>query len=131
MKETEHIRFINEDKFEAIMTVLSQFDMLITDYSSIYIDYLLLNKPIIFLPYDISDYRSKRGFNFDYNAVTPGYHVSDSMVNLMRIIKKYIANPRTYQNDRLKVNQYFNEITDHSSELIVRNLENKLQSMQE
>lgn len=131
IKETEHIRFINEDKFEDVMTVLNQFDMLITDYSSIYIDYLLLNKPIIFLPYDISEYQSKRGFNFDYNAVTPGYHVSDSMVNLMQIIKKYIANPRTHQNDRIKVNQYFNEITDHSSELIVRNLENKLQSMQE
>lgn len=36
------IRFLNEDRIEDIMEVLAMFDLLITGYSSIYIDYLLL-----------------------------------------------------------------------------------------
>ncbi len=43
------IRFLNEDRVEDIMEVLAMFDLLITDYSSIYIDYLLLERPMLFL----------------------------------------------------------------------------------
>ena len=66
------IRFLNEDRIEDIMEVLAMFDLLITDYSSIYIDYLLLERPILFLPYDREAYLKTRGFNFDYDEVTPG-----------------------------------------------------------
>lgn len=47
-------------------------DFLITDYSSIYFDYLLLDKEIIFIPYDIEEYLCGRELYFDYNEVTPG-----------------------------------------------------------
>ena len=46
------IRFLNEDRVTDIMEILNIFDLLITDYSSIYIDYLITEKPVIFLPYD-------------------------------------------------------------------------------
>jgi len=45
-------------------------DILITDYSSIYIDFLLTNKPIVFYAYDIKNYLSKdRELYFNYNNV--------------------------------------------------------------
>src|SRR5699024_10035846 len=50
------VKFINEDKIEDIMDIINIFDLLITDYSSIYIDYLLTNNPILFLPYDKEEY---------------------------------------------------------------------------
>ncbi|MGN8218723.1 CDP-glycerol glycerophosphotransferase family protein [Halococcus morrhuae DSM 1307] len=58
-------------------SILPKTDALITDYSSVYFDYLLLDKPIVFYPFDLDDYRSKRGFYLDYEAVTPGPIASD------------------------------------------------------
>jgi CDP-glycerol glycerophosphotransferase len=56
-----------------IYPALSLFDVLITDYSSIYFDYLLLNRPIIFFPYDYESYIAKdKELLFDYLQITPG-----------------------------------------------------------
>ena len=48
-------------------------DVLISDYSSIIFEYSLLNKKMIFYPYDIKEYGEKsRGFYFDYENFVPG-----------------------------------------------------------
>jgi CDP-glycerol glycerophosphotransferase (TagB/SpsB family) len=53
--------------------LLRHVDTMITDYSSIYFDYLYLNRPIIFYPYDLEHYATiRRGLYFDYNSFTPG-----------------------------------------------------------
>jgi len=52
-------------------------DELITDYSSIFVDYLLLNKPIIFYDFDREKYEEYRGLYTDYDdpVQTPGPHI--------------------------------------------------------
>lgn len=48
-------------------------DLLITDYSSVFFDYAILRRPIIFYVYDIEEYRDKlRGFYFDFEKNAPG-----------------------------------------------------------
>lgn len=47
-------------------------DYLITDYSSIPFEYSFLNKPMIFYPYDLEDYKSTRGFWTEYQDLVPG-----------------------------------------------------------
>lgn len=48
-------------------------DMLITDYSSVFFDYAILNRPIVFFMYDLENYRDQlRGFYFDIEADSPG-----------------------------------------------------------
>lgn len=49
-------------------------DMLLTDYSSIYFDYLLLNRPIHFYIPDKEEYEEKdRKFMLDFDDWTPGH----------------------------------------------------------
>ena len=52
--------------------LLGLADVLVTDYSSILFDYLLLDRPLVFYAPDLDRYRARRGFYFDYDEVTPG-----------------------------------------------------------
>lgn len=47
-------------------------DVLITDYSSICMDFAFLDKKTVFFAYDLEEYKSKRDFYFDYEAYVPG-----------------------------------------------------------
>ncbi len=52
--------------------VLPFTDGLITDYSSIYFDYMLLKKPILFYAFDLEAYLKNREMYFDYASAVPG-----------------------------------------------------------
>lgn len=52
--------------------VLPAADVLVTDYSSVFVDHLLADRPQVFFAPDLDDYRAKRGFYFDYEALVPG-----------------------------------------------------------
>lgn len=48
-------------------------DLLITDYSSVFFDYAILERPIVFFMYDLELYRDQlRGFYFNIEAEAPG-----------------------------------------------------------
>ena len=56
-----------------IYPVLKEANILITDYSSVYFDFLLLNRPIIFTPFDLNEYvKNDRELYYEYDEVTPG-----------------------------------------------------------
>lgn len=47
-------------------------DVLITDYSSICMDFSFLNKKTVFFAYDLESYKAQRDFYFDYESYVPG-----------------------------------------------------------
>ena len=51
---------------------LRKADVLITDYSSVWVDFLLLDRQIISYCPDISNYKKTRGLLYDYDLVFPG-----------------------------------------------------------
>lgn len=62
------------DKNIDIYPLLPSTDVLITDYSSIYYDYILMkDKDVILFPFDYKDYvENSRDFAFDYLTFSPG-----------------------------------------------------------
>lgn len=48
-----------------LYSLLPQIDYLLADYSSVFLEYLLLDRPIGFVVPDLEEYRQKRGFIFD------------------------------------------------------------------
>lgn len=68
----KNISLFSSRKYTEIMDYINNFDSLITDYSSIYIDYMPLERPIIFLPYDLDEELKTSGFVMDYMDNTPG-----------------------------------------------------------
>ncbi len=57
--------------------ILRKTALLICDYSSILVDYLLMNKPIVRFAYDLDDYVKNRGLLYNYEKVLPGRIVKD------------------------------------------------------
>lgn len=65
-------------------------DILITDYSSVFFDYAVLNRPIYFYMYDLEQYKGElRGFYLDIYTELPGKIYEDES-NLLLDIKNQV-----------------------------------------
>lgn len=117
--QSEYIKIINpeHDPYPLLKIV----DVLLTDYSSIYFDFLLLGKPIVFFPYDLSEYIKKsREMYFDYDEVTPGYKAFNQIELEEALLKenmpeekiKIIKDKMFDSREQLGSKVLFNEIQD-------------------
>ena len=61
-------------------------DILITDYSSICMDFSLLSKKTVFFAYDLEEYTAERDFYFDYKTYVPG-EVAENLTDLAEKVK--------------------------------------------
>jgi CDP-glycerol glycerophosphotransferase len=61
---------INDDDYDELYVLISNIDILVTDYSSVYFDFFCLNNPAILTPFDYDFYTKElRGHYFDYNLL--------------------------------------------------------------
>lgn len=124
--EYSHIHFhsIQGD----IYPLLKYTDILVTDYSSIYFDFLLLNKPIIFFDYDYDEYSSNmKGFVYDYEKCAPGEKVQTYEALELSLEKILIDEKDMFEDQRLEVRGKFFKFTDEqSSYRVVTNIINQI-----
>jgi len=89
---------------------------LITDYSSIYTDFIIQNKPVVFFPFDYDAYlKNERTLQFDYKTITPGpkcYTYQELEKELKKIL---VDNIDEYEGDRKKIISIFFDIIDGNS----------------
>lgn len=75
-------------------------DMLITDYSSVFFDYAILKRPMLFFVYDIESYRDNlRGFYFDFEDQAPG--------PLLKTTEEIIGNIKSLEENGFKLPSSF------------------------
>ncbi|MEH7116859.1 CDP-glycerol glycerophosphotransferase family protein [Neobacillus vireti] len=96
-------------------------DLLITDYSSLPVEYALLNKPMIFFSYDKDQYSEKRGLINDYEEQVPGPIVYDTE-HLIKVIIENNFNYKKIQDFSNRWNKYSN---GNASENLVKYLQQK------
>ena len=115
-KNLSHIYFITDaDIDQDIYTILTMFDMMITDFSSVHFDFLLTKRPIIFAPFDKEKYIiNDRQLYFNYDDVTPGPKVTD-WDELLVYIEKFIHNPKLYEKERINAMRRFNKYIDSNN----------------
>lgn len=113
---------INIDDIDT-QELLLNTDILITDYSSCYFDYLLLNRPIIHFAYDYEYYKNKdRGLYYDLKDVNGGRIVYNHN-ELINSIEMYIKNPKIDEEIRIKrKNEFLTFDNGGSSQYIVDKL---------
>ena len=119
---SDRIIVADQTMFPSVDSILGYTDILITDYSSIYFDFLLLNRPIIFLPYDLDQYTGSRGLNFDFDTNAPGLK-PDNNSSFINSLKIYFEVPSTDEAERIRVRNKFNKFADDkSSERIIEKI---------
>jgi len=90
-------------------------DCMITDYSSIFMDYLLADRPVVFFPYDMDSYLKKRGTVYDYNEVSPGPKAFNQK-ELQATIKSLLIDKKDSWSDaRREIASRFNDYIDGNS----------------
>lgn len=114
-----HPRFV--DVTHSSMDVLYRFvkdmDILITDYSSIYFDYLLLKKPIVLTPFDYEEYiKSERPLYFDYFSLEAPK--ANNWDELIAILEGDLKDPSDEE-----VSKYLSHTDGNSSERIFNHIQ--------
>lgn len=99
-KAEKNKKILNLPSEVDIYSILKEIDILITDYSSVYFDFLYLNRDIIFYPYDLEYYANEdRGLLLDYNGMTPGDKVY-TLDELKENLKKKLSEKDDYEKKR-------------------------------
>lgn len=95
--------------------ILNAFDLMISDYSSIVFDFLLLNRPVVYLLPDYEEYTSERGFVFkNIDDYMPGEKAFD-FEGMLKAIADGFAEPAKYEKERRAVLRYRFDYTDDQS----------------
>ncbi len=82
---SERIHLLDSSLQSDINPILAAVDLLITDYSSIALDFALLGRPIAFLAADLGPYSASRGLYEEYDLFSGGHHVTSwtALVSLL------------------------------------------------
>ena len=115
-QKLNNVIFIRDENInQDIYTILNYTDFLITDYSSTYTDYLLLDKPIIFYIKGLNEFlKDEESLLFNYWEVTPGPK-AENWEQLVGCMEEAVKYPDKYKEDRKKVRKIFHKYNDAKS----------------
>jgi CDP-glycerol glycerophosphotransferase (TagB/SpsB family) len=103
-----------------IYPILPHADVLVTDYSSVFFDFLLLDRPIVFYVPDCERYLRERGFVLNFDSYTPGPKAK-SFEELLLVLDNVFLGKDEFVEQRKRVQQYaFDYVDGLSSGRVIR-----------
>ena len=120
-KTLQNIYFKGSDKIPSVNDYLHHVDMLISDYSSITLDFLLLDRPVAYIPYDYDEYNEFRGFSFDYLK-----HLAGPVLKTQSDLQSFLlSDGKEYAEQRDSIKNIFHEHQDgKSTQRLIQFIEN-------
>ena len=96
-------RMIEYGTHHDVYPALCLADVLVTDYSSVFFDFLHLNRPVLFFPYDLERYlKDDRRMYVDFQEMTPGA-MCFTFAELMAELERVLDGVDDYRQARLRV----------------------------
>lgn len=86
-------------------------DVMITDYSSVFFEYLLLNRPVIFYAADYDEYSDSRGYYLDYTEL-PGIIVKNKEILIDAVIEAIYNDTSDMEKKRLEFSEKYMNACD-------------------
>lgn len=119
MRETIKMSNIHVIQYDVIQqqdvqlnTLLSNADALITDFSSVFVDYMLLDRPVGFMIPDLEEYNKNRGFILDpVEDYLPGV-IIQSKDDLFSFFENISNGKDTSKEERDRLYHIFNDYND-------------------
>ena len=109
-----------------LYNLMPQIDYMIADYSSVYLQFLLLNRPIAFAIPDYDEYSKKRGFVFDdAKRFMPGEKLQKKE-ELYEVFAEWSKGIDRYKDERVKVCNLIHKYQDGNNAkraLIISNIQ--------
>lgn len=110
------VRYVTDAELSAqnlsLYDVLRDTDALITDFSSIYFDFMMLNRPIAFAGGDADEYEKNRGFSLEKpKDFMPGAFLA-SEEQFVSFVKAVAQGTDEYKLQREKVNKICNTFSN-------------------
>jgi CDP-glycerol glycerophosphotransferase (TagB/SpsB family) len=125
----KNITFISDNDITDTQELLNITDILITDYSSCFIDYLLKRSPLMFVANDVEGYEEKEnGFYYDYREITKGILAEDKEQFKVLLEKLILDDASLNMNEKYtSLNKLFNEVIgENYSENLCKEINRRL-----
>ncbi len=123
ISSSEEFALFESSEFSEANIVLKHSDILVVDFTSIWIDYLLLERPIIGFAKDYKYYlEEERGFVYDFNIIFPTSFV-DSIECLIEEIQKENLIDTTIQYEYATEILHKHDLNHNFSENIYQEIE--------
>lgn len=122
-----HLRIMDDQALAesglTLYALLAGTDVLLTDISSVYIDYLLLNRPVIHSFADRREYAGQRGFTFDWSDDYLAGPMTDTMAGVCTALADVLAGVDTFATRREHLKQLFHqESASRASEHLLKKI---------
>jgi CDP-glycerol glycerophosphotransferase (TagB/SpsB family) len=106
---------ILRENFVDLFEILPCFDLLITDYSSISYDWLLVNKPLVYFIPNIDIYKEKKKFLLEPLELWLPGPIATDISQLEEEIKKSLSNIEYYAHNRERIKKIIHSFADGNS----------------